>query len=157
MPNIVAANPNDAEEIIHLQRLAYQSEARLYNDWSLAPLTQTAHALREEFKSTVILKATIHNKIIGSVRAKVEEGVCKIGRLIVHPQHQGNGIGSILLAKIEEIHESSGLFELFTGSKSLGNIKFYNRHGYVESHCCELPETATIIFLRKPGKNLTDP
>lgn len=84
-------------EIIDLQRLAYQTEAKLYNDWSLPALMQTIDSLSEEFENSVILKAIINNNIIGSVGAKIDEGFCKIGRLIVHPEFQRQGIGSSLL------------------------------------------------------------
>lgn len=42
MLTITAAEADDAEAILTLQKLAYQSEARLYNDWSLPALTQAA-------------------------------------------------------------------------------------------------------------------
>lgn len=89
MAEIVNAEVTDAKDIIALQRLAYQSEAKLYNDWSLPALTQTVDSLQQEFASSVILKSVVNNKIVGSVRAKVENNICKIGRLIVHPEFQG--------------------------------------------------------------------
>lgn len=151
MVEIIVAELTDAEEIIGLQRLAYQSEAKLYNDWSLPALTQTADSLHQEFESSVILKAIINNKIIGSVRAKIEEGVCKIGRLIVSPEFQGQGIGSRLLKQIEKMHVNANYFELFTGSKSIGNIRLYEKHGYAASRTRALSDTVTIIFLVKPN------
>lgn len=154
MVEIVIAELKDAEVILNLQRLAYQTEARLYNDWSLPALTQTLESLHQEFKETVILKAIINKKIIGSVRATIEEGVCKIGRLIVSPEFQGQGIGSQLLKQIEQMYENAHYFELFTGSKSMSNIRLYEKHGYVASHTKELSENISIIFLVKPNKNL---
>lgn len=56
MIKIAIADPTDSAEIINLQRLAYQSEAELYNDWSLPPLTQTIDNLIQEFSRSVILK-----------------------------------------------------------------------------------------------------
>ena len=151
---IINAEPKDAEEIIELQRLAYQSEAKLYNDWTLPALTQTVESLKEEFETSVILKAVSDNNIIGSVRAKVEEGVCKIGRLIVHPEFQRQGIGSSLLKHIERIHENVNSFELFTGSKSVSNIRLYEKHGYVVSHTKAMSENVSITFLVKPNTHL---
>ena len=150
MLEIVRAELNDAVEIIELQRLAYQSEAKLYNDWALPALTQTVDSLQQEFADSIILKAAIKNTIIGSVRAKVGDGVCKIGRLIVHPEFQGRGIGSSLLKHVEQLHTDVDSFELFTGSKSVNNIRLYERHGYAISHIKALSETVNIIFLVKP-------
>lgn len=154
MVEIIAAELKDAKEILELQTLAYQSEARLYNDWSLPALTQTIESLHQEFKDSVILKAIVKNKIVGSVRARVENRICKIGRLIVNPEFQGKGIGTALLKKIEEIQENINSFELFTGSKSFSNIRLYEKQGYVKSHTKVLSENVTLIFLVKPSKNL---
>lgn len=153
MVEIIAAESSDAEEILDLQRLAYQSEAKLYNDWSLPALTQTIDSLYQEFESSVILKAITDNKIVGSVRAKVEGGVCKIGRLIVHPDFQKRGIGTDLLEHIEKLQEHINSFELFTGSKSLSNIRLYDKQGYTISHKKVLSENVTLIFLTKPVKS----
>jgi GNAT superfamily N-acetyltransferase len=158
MVDIITAEVKDASAIIDLQRLAYQAEAKIYNDWTLPPLTQTVESLQQEFesaiilKTTIILKATINNRIVGSVRANLEGGVCKIGRLIVHPEFQLQGIGSRLLAHIESTSTDANSFELFTGNKSLGNIRLYEKHGYVISHIKALSETLTIVFLAKPNQ-----
>jgi hypothetical protein len=39
--SILPAVLDDAPAILELQRNAYRSEAVLYNDWSIPPLTQT--------------------------------------------------------------------------------------------------------------------
>ena len=83
---ISRASPSDAEAILALQKLAYQSEARLYDDWSIPPLTQDIASLREEFRASLVLKATVADQLVGSVRAKIDEGTAAIGRLIVHPE-----------------------------------------------------------------------
>ncbi|MBI5817529.1 MAG: GNAT family N-acetyltransferase [Verrucomicrobia bacterium] len=151
MLTIDRATLEDAETILALQKLAYQSEAKLYNDWSLPPLTQTLESLGEEFRTSVILKATEDNRIVGSVRAKVSGGTCAIGRLIVHPEFQGQGIGSKLLQAIEASCAGVARFELFTGSKSEANIRLYQRHGYTITRTQTISPTVTLTFLEKPA------
>lgn len=154
MPTICHAGLEDAGEILALQRLAYQSEARLYNDWSLPPLTQSLETLRVEFGESVVLKAILDGRIVGSVRARAVLGVCAIGRLIVHPDCQGRGIGSLLLKTIEaEFPEVSG-YELFTGSLSEANIRLYQRHGYSISRTQSLSPAVTLVYLNKTGKTI---
>jgi GNAT superfamily N-acetyltransferase len=119
------ADQKDAAEILALQRLAYQSKAEIYNDWSIPPLTQSLDSLLAEFATSSMLKAMSGTHLIGSVRAKITDGVCAIGRLIVHPEFQGQGIGSQLLAAIEDMHTVAAKYELFTGSKSEANIRLY--------------------------------
>jgi hypothetical protein len=75
----------DAEEILSLQKLAYRSEAEIYNDFNIPPLVQTLESIEKDFENQYFLKAVMDGKIIGSVRAYTKEGTCYIGRLIVHP------------------------------------------------------------------------
>ena len=39
----------DAEEILSLQKLVYESEAEIYNDFTIPPLTQTLEEIKAEF------------------------------------------------------------------------------------------------------------
>ncbi|WP_062058077.1 GNAT family N-acetyltransferase [Cellvibrio sp. OA-2007] len=149
MLNISRAELVDTAAIIQLQRLAYQTEAERYNDWSLPALTQTIESLQAEFTQQIILKAVQGEEIIGSVRASMQQDVCNIGRLIVHPQYQRQGIGSQLLRKVETLHPQARIFELFTGSKSFENIRLYQKHGYAISHSEKLSPEVELVFLRK--------
>jgi ribosomal protein S18 acetylase RimI-like enzyme len=151
MIELSSAELNDAPAILELQRLAYQSEARLYNDWSLPPLTQTLKSLESEFEHSIVLKAVAAEHIVGSVRARVAAGTGQIGRLIVHPDHQGQGIGSALLERVEASMPDVGKYELFTGTRSEANIRLYNRHGYRIARHQELSPTASVVFMEKPG------
>jgi ribosomal protein S18 acetylase RimI-like enzyme len=129
MLSITAAGPADAEAILTLQKLAYQSEARLYEDWSIPPLVQSLASLIAEFGDSLVLKALHSGRLVGSVRAKVAADTCHIGRLIVEPAFQGQGIGSRLLREAEGRHPGVVRFQLFTGSRSEANIRLYRRHG----------------------------
>jgi ribosomal protein S18 acetylase RimI-like enzyme len=146
---ISRAEQNDAQAILNLQKLAYQSEAELYNDWSLPALTQTLESLRDEFTNSIVLKAVAATQIVGSVRAKADAGICAIGRLIVQPEYQGRGIGSALLEKIESCVSDVAKYELFTGSKSEANIRLYQRHGYKITRSQPRSKTVTITYMEK--------
>ena len=103
---ILKAEFVDAEEILAIQKLAYQKEAARYNNYSIPPLTQTLSELKEECRLKLILKATFKNRIVGTVRAYEEKGTCKIGRLAVHPKAQNQGIGTALMQTIESIERT---------------------------------------------------
>lgn len=150
MLTVSLASIEDAPAILTLQRAAYESEARLYNDWRIPPLTQSLEQLEAEFLSGVVLKAVSGRTLLGSVRAHInKDGVVQIGRLIVEPTAQRQGIGSALLREIEASFTSAKQFELFTGSRSEGNIRLYERHGYVVTHRQELSPNVTLVFMRK--------
>lgn len=146
------ATSADAPEILALQRLAYQSEARLYGDWSIPPLTQSLEELRDEFSRLTILKAVDENgTVIGSVRGEWDNATCRIGRLIVHPERQRQGLGTALLAAIEACFPLAARFALFTGARSEGNLRLYQRAGYQPVESREAKPGLTLVFLEKPG------
>ena len=146
---IVRATPEDTEAILDLQKLAYESEARLYDDWTLPPLRQTLPDLRDELSASVVLKAMEPDRLVGSVRARAVAGRCEIGRLIVRPELQGRGIGTMLMRHIEIEFPQAGAFELFTGNRSEGNIRLYERLGYHRSREKVLSPAVTLVFLEK--------
>lgn len=95
------AEYNDLQEILKLQYLSYQSEAALFGSKDIPPLKQTLNEVIDEFNNGIILKMVIDNEIIGSVRAKEQNGTVSIGKLMVHPDYRCKGYGSKLLAEIE--------------------------------------------------------
>ena len=145
---ITYANIKDASEILDLQKLAYQMEAERYNDYSLPPLTQTLERIQDDFAKMTILKAEVDNKIVGSVRAYAEKGTCYIGRLIVHPDYMGQGIGTKLMHSIEDEFKDVRRFELFTGQQTAGALQIYFKMGYREFKQKEM-DTHTLVFLEK--------
>jgi len=149
MPVIEQAQKSDLKEILKLQYLAYQSEAHLFNDPDIPPLRQTLDELAEEFDRGIILKATAENgAIIGSVRAYCENETAYIGKLMVHPDMQRKGLGSSLLEAIEK--ECSGCrYELFTSTRSIGNIRLYERLGYRAFREEKITDEMSFIFMEK--------
>ncbi len=127
---ISAATVSDAAEILALQKLAYLSEAGIYNDFSIPPMTQTLEGLVADFGCKTFLKATDGGRIIGSVNGFLKGDRCLIGRLMVHPDFQGRGIGTMLMAAVEVRFAGARTWELFTGGLSLRNIRLYERLGY---------------------------
>lgn len=149
---IEQALERDLLDILELQKLAYQSEAEIYNDYSIPPLTQTLDEIKEDFTFQVFLKAVIKNKIIGSVRAYKEEDTLYIGRLIVHPDFQNQGIGKRLLKEIEAKFNDVKRFELFTGYKSKKNLNLYRKFGYSIFKSEKISENLTLDYLEKNKK-----
>jgi ribosomal protein S18 acetylase RimI-like enzyme len=143
------ATISDAEEILSLQKLAYQSEAEIYNDFSIPPLVQTLEEIKKDFGIQFLLKAVMDEKIIASVRAHTKEGTCYIGRLIVHPDFQNQGIGTKLMYEIEKIFSTCQRFELFTGARSERNLYLYQKLGYKIFKTAKITDQTTIVYLEK--------
>jgi ribosomal protein S18 acetylase RimI-like enzyme len=143
------ATISDAEEILSLQKLAYQSEAEIYNDFNIPPLVQTLEEIKKDFGIQFLLKAVMDEKIIASVRAHTKEGTCYIGRLIVHPDFQNQGIGTKLMVEIEKIFSTCQRFELFTGARSERNLYLYQKLGYKIFKTAKITDQTTIVYLEK--------
>lgn len=146
---ITKAIKEDMTEILQLQYLAYQSEAKLLNNFDIPPLKQTLQEIQKEYDNGTILKVLDdHDKIIGSVRGYIENSTLYIGKLFVHPLCQGKGIGKKLLQEIERICPHTRC-ELFTSSKSTNNLRLYEQKGYKIFKVQEISPELTLIHLQK--------
>lgn len=146
---IELAKIEDAPEILALQKLAYRSEAEIYNDFSIPPLTQTLEELLGEFKTHTVFKASLNNDLVGSVRTQVKGNTCYVGRLIIHPRIQNQGMGSLMMAYIEQYHAGVDRFELFTGHRSVRNLYLYRKLGYKEFKRERINESLLFVFMEK--------
>ena len=78
---IQKAQKEDLKEILELQYLAYQSEAKLFGDTDIPPLKQTIEEVGEEFAHGTVLKVVDGSgDINGSVRAYKENGTVYISQ-----------------------------------------------------------------------------
>ncbi|MCA1053808.1 GNAT family N-acetyltransferase [Rossellomorea aquimaris] len=146
---IVEASIEDAGEILQIQKLAYVSEAEIDGNYEIEPLLQTIEDVEMAFSEHVVLKLVLDGKTIGSVRAKESAGTCHIMKLMVHPDFQGRGFGKELMNEIER-RFTGFRFELFTGSKSERNIRFYKNLGYGGYKTERLPREETMfLFMEK--------
>ena len=151
--NIEVASIQDAQSILALQKLAYVSEAEIYNDFNIDPLTQTLDSLCHDFSKQVFLKASVNGKIVGSVRGYLDDGTCHIGRLIVHPYFQNRGIGKQLMSEIESFFKNATRYELFTGHKSERNLYLYQKLGYSTHKTERMSDNLVLVFLEKYPKD----
>jgi GNAT superfamily N-acetyltransferase len=147
---IEPAGPADAGELLTLQRAAYVTEAQLYDDPHLPPLTQTLDELRADLLTWPTRKAVLGARIVGTARARADGEVLHVGRLSVAPDLQGRGIGTALLEAVErlagpEVRRAA----LFTGRASLANVRLYERCGYTVTGYEDLPVGPGIVHLEK--------
>jgi GNAT superfamily N-acetyltransferase len=144
--------PGDAGEVLTLQRAAFVSEALIYGDPDMPPLTQTLAEVEWELQENYGCVAHRGTRMVGAVRARLDGELLLIGRLAIAPDVQGGGIGSKLLAAVERRGAQAGATaaELFTGSLSEANIRLYEREGYRETQRVQEGDGIEQVFLQKP-------
>jgi ribosomal protein S18 acetylase RimI-like enzyme len=146
---IKPADINDAPAILALQKMAFRSEAELYNNYKLPPLLQSLESIKEDFAVYRFFKLLIENQIVGSLKVRlIDNNILWIGRLIIHPEFQNRGLGKALMQFIEQEYQQVAGFELFTGEKSIRNIHFYKGQGYSITGTYNEPENSDIVIVK---------
>lgn len=143
------AELTDLDKILELQKEAYVQEAEIYNDFNIQPLTQDIDSLKLEWQKGIVIKAVKNGQIIGSVRAELVNDICKIGKLIVNPDFQNQGIGKKLMTTIEMLFNNCSAYELFTGNKSEKNLTLYRKLGYKDCKTEQIDNDLKLIYLQK--------
>jgi predicted N-acetyltransferase YhbS len=143
--------PDDAGEVMTLQRAAFVQEAQIYGSVDMPALSQTLEAVVAELAGNDGCVAHIGARMVGAVRARRDGTLLLIGRIAIAPDVQGEGVGSQLLAAVEERGRQQGCTEaeLFTGSLSEANLRLYAREGYAETQRVPSGDGIEEIYLRK--------
>jgi GNAT superfamily N-acetyltransferase len=127
----------DAGELLTLQRAAYVPEARAHHTLDLPPLLETFDEVHAELRDPACLAWGFRDegRLVAGVRIRVVGAVGEVGRLVVAPDQQSQGLGSALLIAAEErLPRGVTLLRLFTGEHSAGPLRMYPRLGYHETH-----------------------
>ena len=110
--------------------------------------------IESEFGAYSFLRHVEDGRIIGSVRARMmTPETLYIGRLIVHPDFQNQGIGGKLMERIENKFPEAERSELITGHLSLKNIKFYGKRGFEIFKTKKITSNLNLLYLTKINKN----
>ena len=149
MTTIARARPEDAEDILAIQKRAFEAEARLAQTWDIPPMTETLAGVLEHIGAGCVLKAVEGGHVVGSIRGVLQGTVCGIHRLSVDETCRGKGLGSALLKAVEQAHPGAS-FALTTNAAMEDNVRFYIRHGYRVEARVRYAETITLVRMSKP-------
>ncbi|GEP56445.1 GNAT family N-acetyltransferase [Reyranella soli] len=127
---------SESEEVGRVIRAAFTPYVRaLGREWPTAGSAGFAEALARfvaELERGDVYVALDGEQIVGAVRTKPQENALYIDQIAVDPPRQGTGVGSWLLARIDELARSRGLggLTLETAEMAEANIRLYRRHGF---------------------------
>lgn len=144
MEKIDPASLSDVPQMAELLNLLFTQEAdftpdREKQERGLRLILESAHV-------GVILAARDDDQVVGMVSLlftiSTSEGgrVCWLEDMVVRPDRRGGGLGSRLLECAIEYARSHGFsrITLLTDKLNAGAIRFYGRHGFIESEMTAL-------------------
>jgi tRNA (guanine37-N1)-methyltransferase len=125
------AVPADAGEILTLQRACWMQEQQANPDAWVPALHESLDDVRRWLPEWTVLTMRRAGRLVGGARARLDGDVWDIGRLMVAPDLQGQGLGRVLFEAIEAAAPAQATsYALFTGAGSTENLRFYKRAGY---------------------------
>jgi ribosomal protein S18 acetylase RimI-like enzyme len=127
---------SEGEEVGRVIRAAFTPYVRaLGREWPAEGSAGYAEG-RERFFAELergdVYVALDGEQIVGAVRTKPQDNDLYIQQIAVDPSRQGTGVGSWLLARIDELARLRGLggLSLETAEMAEANIRLYRRHGF---------------------------
>ena len=125
--------PANVGALFTLQRSAFVDEAMAYGTPDVPRLTETYPEFVSALNERVVLEAIADDgRVVGAICGWVEGPVGRFERLMAAPDARRRGIGSALVARIEDELERRGAarVEIDVGAIVTANIAFYERCGY---------------------------
>jgi tRNA (guanine37-N1)-methyltransferase len=129
-----AVQAGDVGELLTLQRACWVQETWSNPDVEMDALTETLDDVRAWTGEGTTLVARSAGRLVGAVRGRRhgDNGdTWDIGRLMVAPDLQGQGLGRLLLERIEALAPpGTTRLELLTGGGSIRNHRIYKKAGF---------------------------
>lgn len=135
-PALRTATRGDAGELLTLQRACRVQEQQTDPEAVVHARQESLTDLRAWLAEWTVLVAHRGERLVAAARARATgEGRWEIGRLMVVPDLQGQGLGRWMLEQTEAAAAAAAEadvqgFEVFTGAGSARNIKRYRKAGY---------------------------
>jgi tRNA (guanine37-N1)-methyltransferase len=142
-----AATPADAGELLTLQLACWVQEQHDNPGAMIPALHETLSDVERWLSEWTVVVLRRSGRLVGAARAHVtDRGAWDIGRLMVAPDLQGQGLGRRLLSLIEELAPPEvTAYELFTGARSVRNQRLYRRAGYRLRPDLPAPDGAVML------------
>ncbi len=143
-------NDATANQVLCLQREAYQVEAELIGYDRIPPLIETLSELQARPE---IFAGIWHDaKVVAAIAYdQIDTQTICICRLMVHPTHFRKGLASTLLHFVENTHPTMTRWLVATGSNNPPALKLYQSFGY---HIIGETEVAPNVFVTQLMKHI---
>ncbi len=152
---VAAVTEADLAELLVLQRCCFAAEALALNTLDIPALRENLCELKASVGSGTNLVARRQGRLVASVRAQQDEGYWDIRRLMVAPDQTGQGLGSRMMAEIEQrAPRQVGSFRLYAAEQNQINVSFFANLGYRVTTTLEPPRAtaARMVIMEKPRR-----
>ncbi|MFP4661979.1 MAG: GNAT family N-acetyltransferase [Halanaerobiales bacterium] len=129
--NIRTAREGDADEIYYLVQRAFSSYGK---NGSSPASREHIDDLLTDIKENIVLIIEIDNVIAGTLRlVKGKDERYFLKRFSIHPDYQGQGLGTILYFQAEELVKDMGgrFICLYSSTEDQRLVNFYKKCGFV--------------------------
>lgn len=126
------ANQRDAAAIELLIRESFHEHEPAYTPEAFDLATPGKHEIENRIKEWAVWVAVRANVIVGTISAYSESSSLHIRSMAVHPRMRGQGIGKLLLGRVEDFASANGYKRLLLNTTPFMNraIRLYERFGF---------------------------
>ncbi len=149
--DVAPATRADAGELFTLTRACWLQEMQANPGVPVPALEESFDDLVAALEDWTTFVARAGGRLVGSSRGRAEGAVWDVGRVMVAPDLQGRGLGRYLLTLIEDAAPATVTsYSLFTGARSVDNIRMYKKAGYRLRG--PAPDTEGAVLMTKPRR-----
>lgn len=149
---IVAATAADAAELLTLQRACWVQEALANDTLDIPALHESLDDVRAWLRAWDTWVVRRAGRLVAAARGRMHgPHAWDIGRIMVAPDLQGEGLGRALLEHLQQVAPPEATsYVLFTGAASARNQRMYKRAGFRLRPDLPAPNGAVVLTKTRP-------
>ncbi|ENQ3080642.1 GNAT family N-acetyltransferase [Bacillus cereus] len=121
----------EAEELLCIQKKAFQSDLEKYQDYDSSPATEKVERLMRKIELFHHFTIWINNEIVGGIDVRdLNNQHYRINRIFLKTSLQNKGLGSRIMNLIHQEFPEAEKWSLDTPKDNIRNHHFYEKCGY---------------------------
>ncbi|MDZ5472395.1 GNAT family N-acetyltransferase [Bacillus sp. 31A1R] len=137
---------DDIEDLLPIQRAAFQEDLEKYEDYETNPACETIEKLTENILNYHHYTILEGREIIGAIDVRGNNERMHIDKLFINPSIQNKGLGTAAMNFLEKEFPNVKLWTLYTPFLSFRNHHFYEKFGYKKTK--EVKLTSKLILFK---------
>ena len=142
---LVNQDEASATEILRVQKLSYQVEAKIIEFEGIPGLKETIDDITKSEETFIGM--TSDDQLVGFLSFTMDETMIDICKLVVHPSNFKQGIASKLISHLISNYSDSRTIIVHTGTKNSPAINLYKKYHFIESEQFLIEDTLSITRL----------